>query len=70
MEFCEHHAPTFLSVPVYRRAETMVEGGWASGGPCEGGKCRLWPGRDYYVAEICHGEMVLDWTTDREEVAA
>lgn len=62
MEFCDRHAPMFLEERVDRRAETMVEGGWSHGGPCEGGKCRLWPGRDFYVAEVCHGEMVLDWT--------
>lgn len=63
MDFCDRHRLAFLSESVYRRAEVMVEGGWAHGGPCEGGRCRLWPGRDYYSEELCHGEMELDWTT-------
>jgi hypothetical protein len=60
--YCEKHAPMFAGETRYRQAETCVEGGWAYGGPCEGGVCRLWPGRDFFVAEICTSEYELDWT--------
>jgi hypothetical protein len=63
-EICERHSGWFAGESRYRKAETFVEGGPASSGRCEGGKCRLWPGRDFYVAELCHGEMALDWTAE------
>ncbi len=62
-EFCERHAPWFRGETRYRIAETFVEGGPATDEPgCASGCCRLWPGRDFYVEEICHGEMDLEWT--------
>lgn len=62
-QLCDRHASWFAGTTRYRKAETFVEGGPGSGLPgCSGGKCRLWPGRDFYVEEICHGEMTLDWT--------
>ena len=50
LEPCAHHAPMYASETRYRRAETMVEGGWPS--PCSGGKCRMKPGRDFYSADF------------------
>jgi hypothetical protein len=69
--FCERHAPMFAGVYRYRCAEVCMEGGWANGGPCQGGKCRLWPGTDFYFPEICNGEYPLEWTNPtRERVRA
>lgn len=62
-EYCKKHDPWFAFETRARTAEVFVEGGFASAGHCEGGKCRLWPGRYFYVAEICNGEFELDWTT-------
>lgn len=45
-----------------RRAEFFVEGGPAGQEGCEGGTCRLFPGTDLFIEEICHGELTLDWT--------
>lgn len=65
-EICDKHAPWFTGETRRRIAETFVEGGpggnrWRGG--CEGGTCRLWPGRDYYIEEICDGgELALEWT--------
>lgn len=71
MEYCDRHRASFLSESVYRRVEVMAEGGWASGGPCEGGRCKLYPGRDYICRETCEeyglGEMPLDWTTEPDD---
>ncbi len=51
-----------------RRAEMFIEGG-PSGEVecCKGGRCRIWPGTDLFVTEICHGEYNLDWTTEEGE---
>jgi hypothetical protein len=62
-EFCEKHAPMFYRERRERQAEVCVEGGWAGAQGCEGGRCRLWPGRDFFVVEICASEYPLDWTT-------
>jgi hypothetical protein len=68
LEFCDRHRASFLSESVYRRVEVMVEGGWASGGPCGGGRCELYPGLDYICRETCEeyglAAMPLDWTTE------
>jgi hypothetical protein len=45
---CERHAATFATETRYRRAEVMVEGGYADS-PCEGGECTMKPGRDFYT---------------------
>lgn len=67
MVFCDQHSARFLSVGVYRRVEVMVEGGWAYGKPCSGGRCKLYPGLDYICRETCEqygmDDMPLDWTT-------
>ena len=44
----------------YRRAEFFLEGG-PTDGPCQGGKCRLWPGTDLIAEDLCHDEYRLDW---------
>jgi hypothetical protein len=62
MQFCDKHAGRFAGETRYRQAETMVEGGWANGGPCSGGTCKLWPGTDIFEPSICEGEFPLDWT--------
>jgi hypothetical protein len=62
-QICERHAGWFSGETRYRIAETFVEGGPSMNEQgCAGGRCRLWPGRDFYVEEICHGELSLDWT--------
>jgi hypothetical protein len=48
-----------------RRAEIFGEGGPGFGGPCSGDKCRMWPGTDLFIPEICHGERELDWRVNR-----
>lgn len=67
-QFCAKHGPWFEGNTRYRIAECLVEGGPGGMTPgCEGGKCRLWPGRDFYVEEICHGELLdedMDWTRE------
>jgi len=50
-EPCDYHAPMYASETRYRRAEVMVEGGWA-GSPCPGEPCRMKPGTDFYCAEF------------------
>ena len=67
-ELCSRHAPWFVGVSRRRALECFVEGGPAGSmrGACTGGKCRLWPGTDVFVPDVCHAEMDLDWT--REEV--
>lgn len=62
-ELCERHAPWFAGSRRRRQIECFVEGGpggWSPG--CEGGTCRLWPGTDLFVPEVCLGELSLDWT--------
>lgn len=58
---CDRHKGWFAGETRRRIAETFVEGGPGHGGPCAGGRCRMWPGTDFYVADICHGEHELDW---------
>jgi hypothetical protein len=60
---CERHAPWFAGQGRRRILECFVEGGpggWSPG--CNNGACRLWPGTDVFVAEVCGEEMKLDWT--------
>lgn len=61
-EICERHSGWFAGETRYRKAEVFVEGGPGGMSGCSGGKCRLWPGRDFYVAELCTSELELDWT--------
>ena len=67
-EVCDRHQGWFAGTSRERKAETFVEGGPGSVKGCDGGKCRLWPGRDFYVEEICHGELELDWTFSAKRV--
>ncbi len=65
-QFCERHEPWFAGASRYRKIECMFEGGpggWTPG--CEGGMCRLWPGRDICDASVCSTEFELDWTKAR-----
>ena len=65
-EMCDRHAPWFAGESRYRIAETFGEGGPWMGEEnkgCAGGRCRLWPGRDFYSPAYCDGELDLDWTT-------
>jgi hypothetical protein len=48
-EPCDHHVALYASETRYRRAETMVEGGWS---PCPGEPCRMKPGTDFYTASF------------------
>jgi hypothetical protein len=61
-EICDYHAGWFAGESRRRIAETFVEGGPGGMGTCRDGKCRLWPGRDFYVSDICTSELDLDWT--------
>lgn len=61
-QHCHHHAPKFGGLTRRQIAENMVEGGPAYSGYCQGGTCKLWPGIDFYVSEICYGELPLSWT--------
>jgi hypothetical protein len=66
-ETCEKHGPWFAGQSRYRIAECFVEGGPGGDcyrGGCEGGRCRLWPGTDFYAADYCRGELELDWTAE------
>lgn len=60
---CERHASWFAGETRYRTAECFAEGGPGSVKGCAGGVCRLWPGRDFYIEELCHSEMELEWAT-------
>lgn len=63
-QICDAHAGYFSRDTRYRKAETFCEGGPGSGPPCSDDGCRLWPGRDFYVEEICFGEFQLDWSVN------
>lgn len=69
VEFCDRHAPLFAGDSFYRKVESMLEGGYG-GGPCKGGRCKLYPGRDLICQSTCErygmAEMPLDWTTEDE----
>lgn len=52
-----------------RRAEIFMEGGPADEAGCIGGRCRIWPGTDLFVADICHDEYALTWTCPRSTTA-
>jgi hypothetical protein len=68
-EPCGRHAPQYASATRARRAEVMLEGGWA--GPCEGGRCRMRPGTDFYTADFVAGNPVYRvGTAPREAPAA
>lgn len=71
-ELCDRHAPWFAGQGRYRTVECLCEGGPGGGarGACEGGQCRLWPGRDLFEASVCTSEMDLEWTREREEAIA
>lgn len=58
-QVCANH--TFLkTLKRQRRAEFFCEGGPASRRPCDPAKpCRIWPGTDLFVPEICTSEA--DW---------
>lgn len=48
-EPCSRHAAMYASESRYRRAETMVEGGWAFS-PCRDNEpCQMRPGTDFYT---------------------
>lgn len=47
-EPCEYHEAHYARESRYRRAETMVEGGWANS-PCPNKPCRMKPGTDFYT---------------------
>lgn len=49
-EPCAHHAPMFATETRYRRAEVMVEGGYASSPCTEGTNCQMKPGTDFYCS--------------------
>jgi hypothetical protein len=53
-EPCARHAPMFATETRYRRAEVMVEGGFA-GPPCVGTGCSMKPGTDFYTQEFVAG---------------
>jgi hypothetical protein len=48
---CEHHEAMYASESRYRRAETMVEGGWANSA-CLGEPCQMRPGTDFFASEF------------------
>lgn len=54
-----------------RRAQVFGEGGPGSGPPCESSKpCRMWPGTDLFIPEVCESEMDLDWAVNQRSVEA
>lgn len=48
---CDPHAAMYARESRYRRAETMVEGGWGNS-PCPGEKCQMRPGTDFFAADF------------------
>lgn len=64
-QICDTHAGWFAGETRSRKAECFVEGGPGHAAPCSGDGCRLWPGRDFFVAEICRGEFQLDWSVNQ-----
>lgn len=62
-QLCDRHRPWFSGETRRRQIECMVEGGpggWTPG--CEGGCCKIWPGRDVFEPSVCHDELPLEWT--------
>jgi len=59
---CERHA-WVSNERRERRAQVFMEGGPGDTYPepsrCRGGECRIWPGTDLFVADICHREYEL-----------
>jgi hypothetical protein len=51
---CDRHSLIFAGESRQRQAELFTEGGPANAGPCTGDGCRLRPGRDLFVADLCH----------------
>lgn len=49
---CSRHAAMYASETRYRRAEVMVEGGWANSPCADGERCQMRPGTDFYTAEF------------------
>lgn len=62
-EPCEYHALSYAVESRYRRAETMVEGGWGNS-PCPADPCRMRPGTDFYCAEFVAAHPV--YTVDSQ----
>jgi hypothetical protein len=56
---CDHHAAMYAGETRYRRAEVMVEGGWANS-PCPGRPCRMKPGRDFYTESFVAENPVFE----------
>jgi hypothetical protein len=62
-QVCERHARWFDGQDRARTIECFVEGGpggWTPG--CKRGRCRLWPGTDFFEPSVCSSEMELEWT--------
>lgn len=59
---CQRHSGWFAGKTRYRTAECFAEGGPGGMAGCRDGLCRIWPGRDFFIEELCYGEMELDWT--------
>lgn len=65
-EFCQKHDGLTDIMTRREVAETFCEGG--PGYVCEGGRCRVWPGTDFYVEEACYAEAILSWTQHKAPV--
>lgn len=65
-DFCERHA-SLNALPKYRRAEFVAEGGPAHA-PCDPNRpCAIYPGTDFFIADVCHGRYPTDteWRVNR-----
>lgn len=58
-EPCPLHASMYASVDRRRRAEVMVEGGWA-GSLCADVRCRMKPGTDFFTADFVRQNAVYE----------
>lgn len=64
---CSRHAATYASETRYRRAEVMVEGGWASSPCADGHPCRMRPGTDFYTADFVQANPTYTVGPDHNE---
>jgi len=63
IDICPNHVSWFVGVTHRRMAEVFDEGGPGRGiysQACHAKTpCRIWPGRDFFVASVCDSEA--DW---------
>lgn len=64
--YCARHAAWFEGETRSRQAECFVEGGPANAERCEGGRCEMRPGTDFFTADFVEdyptaAPAAMDW---------